>query len=399
MWLTGLVGLALAGGAGCAPHGGTVAEAAPAAAESLVVRRGTLRPAMLLTGELEAVDSEPIHVPRTRLWQLPIRWMEADGARVHRGQRVLELDNSQFTGDLEQRKLVRSSAENDLNRKRADVTGELADKRFALEERRIELEKARIEAAVPEALLPAREYQERRLALSRAELAHAKAAEDLETVLSATEAEIEELSIALRRAEDEIVAAETAIGALAVVAPRDGILIVAENPEQGRKFQVGDNAWVGLAVMSIPDLSRMQVAARLSDVDDGRVTIGSRAVCTLDAYPDRVFEGQVTEIAPIAQEEADDSLRRSFRVVLRLEEADPERMRPGMSVRVEVQEPAIEQALIVPRAALDLTGDEPRALFADGGSAAVRLGPCTAVACVVADGLVEGARLRAGSVG
>ena len=398
MLLPGLVALTCAMVPACAPHGASEAQAATSD-DALLVRRGDLSPALLLTGELEAVASEPIHVPRTRVWQVPIRWMEQDGARVHKGQKVLELDNSQFTGDLEQKKLARSSAHNDFNRKRAEVAGELADKRFALEQRRIELEKARVEAAVPEALLPGRAYQERQLAMARAEVGHAKAAEDLATALRATEAEIEELAIALRRAQDEITTAESAIEALAVVAPSDGILLVAENPGVGRKFQVGDNAWVGLAVMSIPDLSTMQVEARLSDVDDGRIALGSRAQCTVDAYPDRSFGGEVVEIAPIAQEEADASLRRSFRVVVRLDEADPERMRPGMSVRVEVSQPAIEQVLVAPRAALDLTGEAPRALLADGGAVAVRLGACTAAHCVVEEGLVEGARLRAASAG
>ena len=62
------------------------------------VRMGTLQRRLLLTGELQAVDSEKIHVPRTPTWRMPIRWMEEDGALVTLGQKVLELDNVQFTG-------------------------------------------------------------------------------------------------------------------------------------------------------------------------------------------------------------------------------------------------------------------------------------------------------------
>ena len=72
--------------------------------------------------------------------------------------------------------------------------------------------------------------------------------------------------------------------------------VVAENRREGRKYQVGDNVWVGLAVMRIPDLNAMKVVAKLSDVDDGRIARGMRANCTLDIDPDRTFAGTVTEI-------------------------------------------------------------------------------------------------------
>jgi HlyD family secretion protein len=381
--------------AGCSPRQATAAEeSSPIDADELTVRRATLQDRILLTGELEAVQSEKIHVPRTRAWQLPIRWMEQDGAAVVKGQKVLELDNSQFTGDLEQKKLARSGAENDLLRKEADQEGDLADKLFALERQRIQMEKARIEAEVPESLRPRREHQEAQLALARAEFDRAKAEEDLATARRASEAEIEELRIALRRAGDEITTAEQAIAALSLAAPRDGILIVAENRGEGRKFQVGDTVWVGLPVMRIPDLSAMKVVARLSDVDDGRIAAGDRAVCTLDTYPELTFAGQVTEIAPIAQEERDQSLRRSFRVEIMLDESDPERMRPGMSVKAEVFPAKIADSLIVPRLAVDLTTSPPRAHLADGSTAEVQLGSCTSTDCVVEDGLAEGMRLR-----
>jgi hypothetical protein len=65
-----------------------------------------------------------------------------------------------------------------------------------------------------------------------------------------------------------------------------------------------------------------------------------------------------------------------------------------MSVRVEVLAPAVRNALLAPRAGLDLGADPPRARLAGGLSPAVRLGPCTATECVIEQGLREGDRLR-----
>ena len=384
-------GLAL----GCAVQGRAAEEQAPAApGADLVTRRATLEPRMLLTGALEAVRSERIYVPRTPVWRVPIRWMEQDGALVTAGQRVLELDNSQFTADIEQKRLARSGAYNELARKEADVAGELFDKEYALEERRIQLAKARLDAEVPESLRPKREWQEFQLALARAEIELAKAEEDLETTRRAGESEIEELRIALRRAEDEVNIAEQAISALTLRAPRSGVLVVAENEEENRKLQVGDVVWVGMTVMTMPDLDAMQVVANLSDVDDGRIRVGQQALCTLDAHPKLTFTGTVREIAPIAQEDDRDSLRRSFRTVIALEKSDAERMRPGMSVRAEILLPPIENAIVAPRSALDLGAAQAVARLADGSLQPVRVGPCTPQACVIEEGLDEGTLLR-----
>ena len=365
------------------------------AVSDLRVYQGDFRQRVLLTGELKAVQAQNIIVPTTPTWQMPIRWMEQDGAYVVKGQTVLELDNAQFAGDLEQKRLAEAKTVNDLAKKEADIAVQLADKAFAVETARTALEKARLEASIPAELLPRREYQEKQLDLERKQVACDKAVEELESYQESSEAELDVLKIALRKARREIELAEKSIQALTLNAPADGILIVAENPREGRKFQVGDNAWTGLAVMRMPDLSAMKVVAWLSDVDDGSLQVGMPARCTLDTYPELEFSGEVAEISPIAQEHSWRSLRRAFRVTLNLGRADPERMRPGMSVKVEIEPEPRENVLLAPRAGLELASDPPRARLAAGGTRDVVLGPCNPTECVVEEGLEAGTRLRA----
>lgn len=382
--------LALLGAAaGCGSPAGRLSG--PPAAE---VTRGIFHTRLLLTGELEAVASSKILVPRTPTWQMPIRWMEADGATVVEGQRVIELDNTEFSGDLEQNRLVESKALNDLMRKEADVAVDVADKEFRVEQALVQWEKARIEAEVPEPLRTRREHQEKQLALAKAAVELDKAREELHASREAAGAELEELRLALDQARYEVQVAEEAIEALTLRAPRDGIFVVSENRREGRKFQTGDAAFVGLTLASIPELTSMQVQALLSDVDDGKIAPGMRAICVLDTYPEERFDGVVTEITPVAKEQGRESRRRAFRAVIHLRGSDPERMRPGMSVRVEVFPPVRQQVLLAPRGAFDFSGERPLARLRDGSSVEVRLGPCGPSQCVVEEGLAEGQRLR-----
>jgi RND family efflux transporter MFP subunit len=390
--LSSLLLLAALALAGCADRGARADEPSPA----LTVRRGALRTRMLLTGELAADRALEIKVPRTRMPQLQVRWMEREGTLVKAGQPVVELDNSTFTTDLEEKRLKASEAADELARKQAEAESTTAEKVFLVEKNRSEVAKARLRATVPEGVLAVREVQERQLALRRAEADLAKAETDLAAYRQESAADLKIQRIELERARREIHEAEKAIEMLTLRAPRDGMVLIGEQPWEQRKLEEGDVVWAGMPVVSLPDLASLVVEADLSDVDDGRIAPGQEAVCVLDAYPSERFQGRVAEIAPVAREDDAGSLRRHFPVRVLLDRLD-RRMRPGMSVRVEVLGPEVS-GLIVPRSALDLSTGSPRVLLADGRAVPVRLGPCTAAECVAEGGLSAGARLRGGPV-
>ncbi len=388
--LVSMTGLAAACGGPSLPG----IAAGPGRGAAPTVRRGSFRERFLLTGELQAVRSEVLSVPRIPTWQTTLRWLEADGAVVKAGQRIAEFDNTAFVSDMQEKRLQADQAQSDLDEKEAEAAAAVSDKEFQLEQRRLALERARTDAAVPESLLPLRQYQERQLALARAEMDFRKAEEDLAATRTSSKEDVRQRQIALEKARREIDTAERALSAMTLVAPRDGIVVVADHPWEGRKIQVGDTVWVGLPIVRIPELHAMQVEAALSDVDDGRITTGMGAVCTLDTYPDLRFHGRVVEINSVAQADERRSLRRTFRATIVLDETDPERMRPGMSVKVEVETARRDAVLLAPRSALDLSADPPRARLEDGRAVEVRLGMCNASDCIVESGLAEGAKLR-----
>jgi multidrug resistance efflux pump len=363
-------------------------------AQDLTVRRGRFDDRFLLTGQLAAVHADHLVVPRIPSWQTTIRWMEDEGTVVKGGQKVVEFDTSAFAQDYGDKHLAWDQAQSDLEQAEADRAGARAEAEFQVDQKSNAVEKARIPAGIPADFLRGKDYQENQLALERALNELDKAREDLHSREASSEETIRQKRIALEKARRELAAATQAMEGMVLLAPRDGILVVADHPWQGRKLQVGDSVWVGLPVVSLPDLTAMRVEAKLSDVDDGRIAPALPVICVLDAFPDRTFPGRIAEITPVAQEEAGRSLRRAYNVRIDLDAADPERMRPGMSVKVEVRPRPKDDVLLAPRAGLDFSGPSPRARLASGEEVDVTLGSCNPDACVVLGGVAEGARLR-----
>lgn len=382
--------------AACAGPGSGAASAATAGqpASELVARRGDFERRVLLTGSLEAARAVALVVPRSPTWQMELRWIAEDGSAVQAGDRVVELDDSSFASELEQQEGTLADKVAELERRQVEVRMQTREKEFEVTRRQAEVEKAALEAEVPEGIVPRQDFEERRLGLDRARLELAKAEADLAAHLEASAADLEILRIEIRKLRREMDASRAAVQELQLRAPVDGIFLVGEHPWQNRKLQVGDAVWVGLTAATIPDLSSLVVDARLPDVDDGSIAPGMTAVITLDAFPDAVFQGRVREVAPVAQDEGAESLRRYFHTVIELEEIDRDRMIPGMSARVEVIADRREDVVLAPRRALEAgAAGEARVRLATGGTAAVTLGPCNELHCVVEAGLEPGTAL------
>jgi HlyD family secretion protein len=360
----------------------------------LCVWRGSLAPRLALTGEVEAVNAAVIRVPRIPDYRAQVKRIAEDGSRVRRGEVVVELDNAAFARNLEDRRLAVIRAEWELERVSSEVEASLIRAEASLETSRTRLAKAELDLSVPKHLLSEREVQARELACDQARAELAKAVKALEVARRAGQAEVTIKRVELERARGELTSAEAAIDALQIEAPRDGLFIVDEMRGEGRKIQVSDTLFVGSRIASIPELDQMQVRVRLPDVDDGLLAPGMVAGCTPDCYPELALSGHIEEISSIAREPDRRSRRRFFEVTISLDSTDPDRIRPGMSLRVEIPLPEIPDALLVPRAALDLETGRPRVRLFGGEWRVVELGPCAAMACVVRDGLTEGTVLE-----
>jgi HlyD family secretion protein len=104
----------------------------------------------------------------------------------------------------------------------------------------------------------------------------------------------------------------------------------------------------GTVLMKMADLGLVQVRTLVDETDIGKIQVGQRATVTVDAFPNRPFEGAVLKIEPQAQTEQNVTM---FPVLVRIDNREG-LLRPGMNSEVEVHVGQREQVLAVPNSAL-----------------------------------------------
>ena len=89
------------------------------------------------------------------------------------------------------------------------------------------------------------------------------------------------------------------LGRTRITAPQSGI-VTQLNSEKGERV-VGTAQMAGTEIMRISNLNEMEVEVQINENDIVRVHLNDEADIRVDAYPERIFKGVVTEIANSAK--------------------------------------------------------------------------------------------------
>ena len=164
------------------------------------------------------------------------------------------------------------------------------------------------------------------------------------------------------------------------------------NGEDRRKIRVGDQVRGGATILSVADLSQMQVFAQLGEMYIGRVDLGQLALIRMDALPGVVFHGPVVEVSPMARSLEGAPKTKVFDAIIGFDEPD-ERLKPGMSAVVEIVVGTIPDVLSIPMDAV-FEEDGRRIVYRLRGRSLepveVELGEHNGISIVVVSGLEEG---------
>jgi HlyD family secretion protein len=130
-------------------------------------------------------------------------------------------------------------------------------------------------------------------------------------------------------------------------------------------LNLGANATL---VMTLGDIEKVYVKGKVDEADIGRVRLGQAARITTETFPDRVFNGRVTQISPIGVE-ADNVT--TFAVEVSIDNPGKE-LKANMSANAEIVLDEYPDSVLVPEAAVIY--DAQRQPFVDLLDAASKTG-------------------------
>jgi len=154
--------------------------------------------------------------------------------------------------------------------------------------------------------------------------------------------EIEVAQATVVSAQAALEDAQDVLEAAAIVAPFDGTVI-------STGAEVGDLVYPTTIVVTLADLSNLEVRAFVDETDISQVEIGQEVEITFDAFPGQQFQGQVLEV-PLQGHLVQNIL--TYEVPVSLEGAEGVSLKPGMTANLKIVVGQRENVLLVPALAV-----------------------------------------------
>ena len=158
-------------------------------------------------------------------------------------------------------------------------------------------------------------------------------------------------------------------------APSTGVVVYANDPSRGstrnrEQIEEGSTVRERQKILSIPDLSRIQVNTKIRELWVDKLIPNQRAKIRVDAFPDEVFEGGVVDVAPLPDPSRFGEDIKVYTTHVRLDNPIPG-LRPGMTAEVEILVSEADNVLSIPIDAIlhvnDKYLDQVAVKKADGG--------------------------------
>ena len=158
----------------------------------------------------------------------------------------------------------------------------------------------------------------------------------------------EQAQAQVRVQQQSVQKAHTNLGYATITAPIDGV-VLSKEVEEGQT--VASAMTTPTLFIIAQDLTNMRVIADVDEADIGEVKEGQRVTFTVDAFPDDIFNGEVTQVR---QEATTESNVVTYEVVISAPNQDL-KLKPGLTANVTIFTLERNQVLTIPAKALRFT--------------------------------------------
>ena len=271
--------------------------------ETAQVVKGNIQTTITATGTIEPVTSVTVG---TQVSGIVSKLYVDYNSVVKKGQVIAELDKTNLTSELKTAQANLSSAQSTLNYEQTNFN--------------------RYQTLFNKGLVSADEYE-------TAKLSYLKAKEQVNT------------------SRESVQKAQTNLGYATITSPIDGV-VLSKAVEEGQTVAASFNTPELFTIAQ--DLTDMRVIADIDEADIGGVKEGQRVTFTVDAFPEDMFEGQVTQVR---QQATTESNVVTYEVVISAPNNEL-KLKPGLTANVTIFTLEKNDVLTAPSKALRFMPNE-----------------------------------------
>lgn len=302
-----------------------------------VVTRSDIQQHLIASGRVRVVTRVQLRAQVAgRVTQVAVR----EGHRVRPGELLAQIDDQEARSAVAEARAAAAQARSRVEQLR-EVSAVVAGERLREAEAnysRAESELARSEALAKAGAVAARDLEDARQTAEVAAAARSAArAQQQGTAAQGADTRVAES--ALRESEARLAAAQVRLAQTRVVAGQAGVVL-------SRLVERGDIVRVGDTLFDLAGDGETEIVIEPDERNLAWLRVGQTGKASADAYPDQVFDAEITYIAP-----AVDRQRGSIEVRLRVPDP-PDTLRPDMTVSVDLTVASRRNALTVPTDAI-----------------------------------------------
>ena len=331
--------------------------------------------------------------PPSGNWQTSIAELAQEGQRVGEGDLLARFDSSNLDDDVTRWAGQVAQRRSELLSTDEKQRQEIEDERVALAQAESEARKADRKAEQPEELIPGVEYrklvEEKRIA----NLLMLRARERQTLSLRVREAKRKELETSVRQLAMKLAAVEKELASFTIRAPRPGLVVLGTDND-GNKLDVNASVHPGLVVVRLADDSRLAVQAEIHEQAAARLAVGQRVRIAIDSAGEADLVGRVSQVANTVRRRSRYSEAMVRDITVEIDPGQPNVLRLGMSVQIEVELSMLREALAIPASVLVYRSGSPGVVLKGRGWQSVLLGERSADMFIVEGGLKEGDMVR-----
>lgn len=302
------------------------------------------------SGEINAKNSISITAPRIR-GSLKIVHLVLEGTYIKQGDIVAKFDPTEAVTKLKDAEAQLEIAMSNKDKLLANQSSEIAKMESDLKSSELgfELSELNMEQMKFEAEAKRREAE---LQHKKNELSYKQTKQSFASKKIIQQSELNNIEVEIRQKKNELEKAQREVSSLTLTADAEGLVVYGTNwSNQGRKFQIGDQAWGGQAIINLPDLSKMESKTSVNEVDVSKIKVNQKVIIKLDAFQDTTFNGKISQVAKLGKEKDGSSKIKIFEIDVEID-GTSEILKPGMTTSNQIIINKIPDTIFIPQEAV-----------------------------------------------